>query len=64
MRLWRMHVAGNNKIHVGLYAKCPKLLPDFNQIFQSFSTNFYEGPGIKLRGNLSSRDRTDASGQT
>jgi len=30
----------------------------------SFSTNFYERFGIKLRGNQSRPNRTDASGQT
>jgi len=50
MLLWRICVASNNKTHLGLHAKCPKFLPDFNQV-GSFSTNFYERPNIRLRGN-------------
>jgi hypothetical protein len=38
--LWRRSLAANNKTHLGLHAKCPTLLSDFNQVW-IFSTNFH-----------------------
>jgi hypothetical protein len=35
MLSWRIYVASNNKTHLGFHAKCPKFLPDFNQIWES-----------------------------
>jgi hypothetical protein len=32
--LWWIYVASNNKTHLGLHAKCPRILPDFKQIWK------------------------------
>jgi hypothetical protein len=34
MLLWGIYVASNSKTHLGLHEKCPKFLPDFNQIWE------------------------------
>jgi hypothetical protein len=41
--LWPIYVAGNNKECLGLHVKCPKFLPEFDQIW-SFSADFHKNP--------------------
>jgi hypothetical protein len=51
----------NSKTYFGLHVKCPKILLDFNQIW---NLSAYFESAIKFHGNPSSGDRADTSGQT
>ena len=57
------HVASNNKTYLGFHAKCPILLPDFNQVW-IFQQILIEVPSINVRGNLSRESRLNVCGQT
>jgi hypothetical protein len=62
MLLWRIYVAGNNKMHTGLHVTCPTLSSNLNQIW-IFSTDFHRSPHYQIsRISVQSYLRTD--GQT
>jgi hypothetical protein len=42
-----IHVAGNNKMYLGLHVKCPILLSNFNQIW-SFSTQYFKSSKYQI----------------
>ena len=47
MLLWRIYVAGYNKMYCGLHVKCTIIWSDFNQIW-SFWRDFYVNPQYKF----------------
>ena len=64
MLLWRIHVAGNDKMYLDLHGNVPDIFCPILTKFGVHPQIFKEVPHIKLPGNPSSGSRTDTCGQT